>query len=559
MSEKISEILSDVSTITDRITDSEVSRVFEILLQVVEELYAENKRLKAENEKLRDEINLLKGEQPGPKINQSKKNKDTSSEQERRARNHRKRRKSKSKKHKIKTNRFEVCKVDPDILPEDAEFKGYAPVTVQELIIKTDNVEYKREIYYSASQKKTYIGQLPPGTQGGYGPGLISFIYSQKYVSNVSEPKIKEFLENVGIFISQSTISRFLTRGLEDFHQEKEDIFQSGLCSTFFQQIDDTRTRVNGENQYVQIICNPYYTSFFTVPQKDRLSILDILVGTKERSYYFNEEAFDLLEGFRLSRKVIKKLRSQLSGKILDDNQMENVLGDLFPKPGSGKSQRIRIKEAGLIAYYHDQVDFPVIRVLLCDDARQFKCLTWELALCWIHDGRNYKKLDPVVPINKKKVDDFREKYWDYYAKLLEYKENPTQYKAEKLSKEFDQLFSTKTGYKELDDRIAKSKTKKTELLLVLKYPQLPLHNNNSELGARAEKRKQDVSLHTMSKEGTKAKDTFMTIVETAKKLGVSAYEYIFDRVSKKYEFPSLSTLIDRKIALSLLESFDSS
>jgi hypothetical protein len=315
---------------------------------------------------------------------------------------------------------------------------------------------------------------------------------------------------------------------------------------------------VNGENQYVQIICNPYYTSFFTVPKKDRLGILDILVGTKERSYYFNEEAFDLLEGFRLSRKVIIKLRSQVSAKILNDDQMENVLGNLFSKPGSGKNQRIRIKEAGLIAYYHDQADFPVIRVFLCDDARQFKCLTWELALCWIHDGRNYKKLDPVVPINKKKVDDFREQYWDYYEKLSEYKENPTQDKAEKLSEEFDQLFSTKTGYKALDDRIAKSKTKKTELLLVLKYPQLPLHNNNSELGARAEKRKQDVSLHTRSEEGTRAKDTFMTIVETSKKLCVSAYEYIFDRVSNKYELPNLSTLIDRK-ALALFEGFDTS
>jgi predicted RNase H-like nuclease (RuvC/YqgF family) len=175
MSEKISEILTDLGTITDRITDSQVAKGFEILLQLVEELHAENKSLKAENQKLRDEINLLKGEHPGPKINQSKKNKDISSEQERKARNRRKRKKSKSKKHKIKINRVEVCKVDPDILPEGAEFKGYSSVTVQELIIKADNVEYEREVYYSPSQQKTYIGQLPPGIQGGYGPGLISF------------------------------------------------------------------------------------------------------------------------------------------------------------------------------------------------------------------------------------------------------------------------------------------------------------------------------------------------------------------------------------------------
>ena len=39
--------------------------------------------------------------------------------------------------------------------------------------------------------------------------------------------------------------------------------------------------------------------------------------------------------------------------------------------------------------------------------------------------------------------------------------------------------------------------------------------------------RKRDVNLQTITEEGTKANDTFMTIVQTAKKLGVSAYQYI--------------------------------
>jgi len=537
-----------LSSRPDKIMENQAAKDFQTLLQLIEELHADNERLKTEVQKLRDENNLLKGEQPKPKITPSKKeNKDTSSEKERKDREPKKEKKSKAKKHKIKIDRSEVCYVDKNILPKDAEFKGYQVVTVQELIIKTDNVEYKKEVYYSPSQKKTYLAQLPTGIQGGYGPGLISFIYAQKYVSNVSEPKIEEFLKNVGTFISQPTISRFLTKDLEYFHEEKTDIFLSGLSSTVFQQIDDTGAKVNGENQYVQIICNPYYTAFFTVPKKDRLSVLDILAGKKERNYYFNEKAFDLLKTFRLSQKVIKELRSQVADKILDNNQMKNVLENLFPKPGSGKNQCIRIKEAGAIAAYHNQTDFPIISVLLCDDAPQFKYLTWELGLCWVHDGRHYKKLQPIVPLNKEKVDDFLNVYWDYYAKLLQYKENPTQDRAEELSEEFNQLFSTKTVYGILDDRISKSKTKKTELLLVLKYPELPLHNNNSELGARAEKRKQDVSLHTKTKEGTKAKDTFMTIVETAKKLGVSAYEYIFDRVSKKYQLPYLSSLIDAK------------
>lgn len=56
--------------------------------------------------------------------------------------------------------------------------------------------------------------------------------------------------------------------------------------------------------------------------------------------------------------------------------------------------------------------------------------------------------------------------------------------------------------------------------------------------------RKRDVSLHTRTDEGTKANDTFLTIVETAKKLGVNQFEYIVDRVSKKYQMPSLAKII---------------
>jgi len=50
-----------------------------------------------------------------------------------------------------------------------------------------------------------------------------------------------------------------------------------------------------------------------------------------------------------------------------------------------------------------------------------------------------------------------------------------------------------------------------------------------------------------MTKDGTKANDTFMTIVQTAKKLGVNTYEYIHDRVSKSFCMPSLSALINAK------------
>jgi len=65
--------------------------------------------------------------------------------------------------------------------------------------------------------------------------------------------------------------------------------------------------------------------------------------------------------------------------------------------------------------------------------------------------------------------------------------------------------------------------------------PEVPLHCYAAELAARAKVRKRDVSLQTITEEGTKANNTFMTIIQTAKKLGVIAYQYMCDRVSSTF------------------------
>ena len=547
---EISKILQSLRINPDEIPDKQKSQTIRILLHIIEELNKEVQTLKAELQKTRDELNQLKGEQGKPKFSVPKQNKDVSSEKERNTPITRGERKSKEKLSKIKIDVTEDCKVDQSILPGDAEFKYYDTVVVQDIIITTKNTAYRKEVWYSPSQHRTYRGELPNGMEGEFGNGVKSLIITLKHASNVSEPKIHEFLQNIGIFISPATISRILTKNLEAFHQEKADIFEAGLKSTRFQQIDDTGTKVNGENQYVQIICNPFYTAYFTIPTKDRMSILDILQGGKARIYFFNEEAFALLESCGLSNKILSKMRDNALDKVLDEKQMQHLINGIFHDPNKGRNTRTRIMEAGAIAAYHNRTDISVVKVLLSDGAPQFKKLTEEQALCWIHDARNYKKLEPIVPLHKKELEDYLSRYWDYYRQLLQFRENPTKENAEKLSAEFDELVSTKTNYQALNERIEKTKINKSELLLTLKYPEIPLHNNDAELGARTQVRKRDVSLHTMTEEGTKSSDTFMTIVQTAKKLGVSAYDYIGDRVSKSFKMPSLAELIGAKKSL---------
>lgn len=81
------------------------------------------------------------------------------------------------------------------------------------------------------------------------------------------------------------------------------------------------------------------------------------------------------------------------------------------------------------------------------------------------------------------------------------------------------------------------------------------LHNNNSELGARSQARKRDISFHTMSIAGTKAKDVFMTLRQTAKKLVINFYEYIGDRINKTYAIPALANLITQRSQRMVLDS----
>ena len=459
-----------------------------------------------------------------------------------------KRRNRNPKNSEISIDREEICLVDTDLLPKDAEFKGYKSKVVQDAIIKTDNVLFNREIFWSPSQQKTYIGEVPAGYEGDFGPNIKSQILSFKYINNMSIPKIKEFYKNISILISESYISNCLTKKLDVFHREKSELYEASLEFGEWQQIDDTGSRVNGQNCYTHIVCNDLCTVFFTTAKKNRLTILDILRKFESRSFVFNQETFELLKQLKISQKLINKLLNETEqDKELNEKEFEQILNVVFPDPAKGKNNRIRIMEAAAISSYHSATGIPIVKVLVSDDAPQFKLITDEQMLCWIHDGRHYKKLNPVVPLHQKKVESFLDDYWEYYRKLFNYTQHPDPEDAVSLSADFDDLFSKTTGYYDLDDRIAKTRAKKDNLLIVLKHPEIPLHNNRAENGARVEKRRADVSLQTKTDEGTKAKDTMMTIAESCKKLGVSTYQFIHDRISRTFELPSLAELIKMK------------
>ncbi|MDP3444326.1 MAG: transposase, partial [Ignavibacteria bacterium] len=277
----------------------------------------------------------------------------------------------------------------------------------------------------------------------------------------------------------------------------------------------------------------------------NRLTLLEILT-MGPLTFAFNERTYGLMKQMNVSAKWITLLKEHLDSFeiTLGQEQLDGVLNEIFPDSTKHTATRKAIVEASAIAAYQGLPH--ALSIILTDNAPQFQVITKLLALCWIHEGRHYKKLMPCFLWHQMQVNAFLKKFWKFYHALLEYKQAPNGRKAKTLSKRFDVLFSEKTGYDALDKRISMTKSRKESLLLVLQYPELPLHNNASELGARAQARKRDTSLHTMSHKGTEAKDTVMTIVETAKKLGVNVYHYLYDRITQKYELPSLADLIKR-------------
>ena len=176
--------------------------------------------------------------------------------------------------------------------------------------------------------------------------------------------------------------------------------------------------------------------------------------------------------------------------------------------------------------------------------------ITADRALCWVHEGRHYKKLSPVFACHQVILGQFIEYFWDYYRELLDYKDAPTDEVARQLKSKFRLIFETPSGYELLEERKQLTATKVSELLRVLEHPELPLHNNPAELAARTMVQRRNISYATGTIEGTQAWDTFLSLVATTRQLGISFFDYVRDRISQLGIILSLSTIIREKSSL---------
>ncbi|MCF8025578.1 MAG: transposase [Desulfobacteraceae bacterium] len=423
---------------------------------------------------LKDEIARLKGEKPKPKIKPSNLGKKPKQDDNINGQDNEKAKRpgSKKKRKKLKTHKTVV--VPPEHIPEGSRFKGYEDYFVQDILIQPYNVRYRLERWITSSGE-SIVGTLPGGiSQDHFGYRLIRYILYQYHHSLVTQPLILEELLEIGIDISSGKISQILIEGKEDFHAEKEDILNAGLEVSGYVNVDDTGARHKGRNGYCTHIGNEWFAWFGSTESKSRINFLTLLRG-KQTDYVLNQEALDYMQAHKLPQKVLQSLDA-LEGKNLPEQQAwESILNRL----GITNNRHVQIATEGALLGSILEHGLNKYLVILSDDAGQFNVFLH--ALCWIHAERTINKLVGFNEQQREALNSVRDELWTLYEDLKAYKEEPSPTKKEDLEQRFDKLFTTKTCFASLNLALKKIYDNKSELLLVLKRPEIPLHNNLSE------------------------------------------------------------------------------
>jgi hypothetical protein len=534
----------------DAIPDPATRQLVGQLLNLIETLAADNAALRLQLQQLRDENARLKGGSGKPDIKPPTPpaSSDHSSEAERRTRRPRGKPKNNAT---LTVTREQRCLLEPASLPPDAIRHGTSEVIVQDLLLQVEVIRFVREVWVVPSTGQTITAPLPTGYHGGFGPHIRALTLSLGHAANVSQPALLTFFQDADIAIGSGTIARWLADHSGEWHDEALAIHRAGLESSDWQATDQTSTRVDGQNEVCHVLGNSSFTSYHTRPGGTRQDVLAVLWG-QEPLFRLTDDALAWL--------AVTSLSPRLQARLLQVLPWERELsaGELGRRLEEGgvqlsAQQRQQVGDALAVAAYQAQTDVPIVRQLLSDDGSVYHDITDAHALCWVHDGRHYAKLSPVVAHHQRQLADFRRDYWAFYRELVAYREAPSALERGRLSEAFDELVGRRTGYEELDGRIAKTAYNRELLLLVLEHPEVPLHNNAMELAARRRVRKRDVSFGPQSRVGARSWDTVQTISATAAKLGVRLYHYLRDRLLKPDATPTLAELIEERSRTSAL------
>ena len=494
------------------------------LLALVEQLIERVQQQDEEIALLKDEINILKGEKKRPVFKGSKLDKNTKSNDPSKPSSKKRPGSGKRKKtQKLVIHEDKVIKPDTP-LPPGSRFKGYRDFVVQDLNIESHNIRYRLE-YWLTPENKSVTGKLPDSlSHQHFGPQLISYILYQYHHCQTTQPLLCEQLREWGIDISSGQINQILLQGHDAFHAEKDDCLQAALAASSYVTVDDSGARHRGKNGFVTHIGNHLFGWFQSTNSKSRINFLELLRAGKT-DYYLSDAALDYMKKQSLPEKPFKQLIA-LKGQSFADKQAWLKLLERLSITNS-RHQRCATEGALLGSVLrHGLCDELAI---VSDDAGQFNILLH--ALCWVHSERLIHKMLPLNEVHRQEIKSIRSQIWDFYAQLKKYKDKPDKTRRKILRQRFDEIYTQKTSYATLNQTLKRIHNNKEELLVVLDRPGIPLHTNGSETDIRDYVKKRKVSGGTRSDEGRRCRDTFASLKKTCRKLDISFWHYLTDRL----------------------------
>jgi hypothetical protein len=485
-------------------------------------------------QQLKDEIARLKNQPPRPKIEPSRLEKKAADKKKGKGK---KRPGSEKRKKTAQLQIHETVPVPLENIPEGAEFKGYKPFVVQGLKIKVHNTKYLLATYQTADGKYM-CSQLPARLNGKhFCPELVSYILYQHYHCGVTQPLLLEQLREFGIDISKGQLSNILIEGKEAFHKEKGRILAVGLEVSSYINVDDTGARHNGKNGYCTHIGNESFSWFESTESKSRINFLKLL-RAGHSDCVINMDAICYMQVNKLPQKPLEAIIENLGVIFANESQWN----DFLAKNGIVKDRHVQIATEGVLIGSIIEKGISKHLVILSDDAGQFNVLLH--ALCWIHANRAIDKIIPFTDQAKKDLNTVKDQVWQLYEGLKAYKQNPKPKDKKRLGDMFDEIFTQTTSSASLNAALKRINNNKSELLLVLDRPDIPLHNNGAENAIREYVKKRKISGSTRSESGRQCRDTFTSLKKTCRKLGVSFWQYLKDRIEKIGLIPDLSDLI---------------
>lgn len=492
--------------------------------------------LEEKNRLLEDEIRRLKGEKPKPEIKPTNSNELNPAPK--------KKHHKKSKKSELEIDEQISLDVNKEDLPKDAKFIGTRKIVVQEMIIKRRNIEFLISRYWSKELGKVIEGEIPEGFKGSeFGPQLRSFIIYQYYKNRVPHEKIINMLGDWGITISKGTVCSILNECSDVFSEDLKSARDAGIKKCSQVHIDETSARYAGVQAYTFGASNQYFTSFTTGFEKNRWAAIGALLGGDQR-FLISRDAVSFIAK-KLKKPPITNYFSKLEGvKFYSRDELEKLLKDsLFEE--LTRVQLDIIRTGCAMGAIRSRLIGSPIKFLITDDAPNFVNLIENHQLCWVHEIRKYKLCEVFKKIESQALEDLLNQWRTFYKLMKRFKANQTRELRIKVRSEFDRICNIVTMVKPLDYQLARTRANKKELLLFLKYPQLPLHNNMAEIDIRERVIKRKISLQNRSLEGMRAWDLMLSLASTCRKLNVSFWKYIEDRVSMREAIPYLGKVIN--------------